>query len=117
MMRLLAPVAAGLILSGCASTHWPKPQDLSGDASARPATVAAAPQTPGPAVAASAPPAAEPVPSCRAKIKPAAPYPDRDVALKNAASIYEQVQLLLAGRKLRMAREAELEAALASCSR
>ena len=48
---------------------------------------------------------------------PAAPaYPDTDEALKTAPDLFERVKLLLAGRELRKAREAELEAGIRGCS-
>lgn len=42
-------------------------------------------------------------------------YADSNDALRAAKDIFEQVRLLLAGRKQRMAREAELVAANAGC--
>lgn len=43
-------------------------------------------------------------------------YPDTDEAIKAAPDIAEKVRLLLAGRFLRIGREAELKAAVAGCS-
>lgn len=43
-------------------------------------------------------------------------YPDSDEALRAAANVFEGVQLLQAGRILRMAREVALESAIAACS-
>lgn len=44
-------------------------------------------------------------------------YPDTDQALRSSPSLFEQVQLLLAGRVLRIARLDATEAAIATCSR
>ena len=44
-------------------------------------------------------------------------YPDNAEAIQSAASIFERVQLLLAARALRIAREAALTAALEACAR
>ncbi len=49
------------------------------------------------------------------KIGAAPAYPDSDGALAAAADLYERVQRLLAGRTLRITREAALEAALNAC--
>lgn len=43
-------------------------------------------------------------------------YPDTPAALVTAPNIYERTRLLLAGRELRMAREAALANALRACS-
>jgi hypothetical protein len=56
-------------------------------------------------------------PRCAPRIGPPPAYPDRDEALRDAPSIYEQVQLLLAGRRMRMERERELADALRTCAR
>lgn len=58
-----------------------------------------------------------PAQACEPRLSPAPNYPDRDDALRDAPSIYEQVQLLLAGRRMRMARERELADALRACAR
>lgn len=43
-------------------------------------------------------------------------YPDSDEALRRAANAFEGAQLLLAGRLLRIAREASLVAAIEACA-
>lgn len=43
-------------------------------------------------------------------------YPDTDVALAAAPNLYERVKLLLAGKVLRIAREAQLTGALTACA-
>lgn len=58
-----------------------------------------------------------PIPTpCAAKPGPAPNYPDSDAALKGAPNLAEALKLLLAGRVLRIGREAELEAAVKGCS-
>lgn len=42
-------------------------------------------------------------------------YPDTDAALSAAPNLYERVKLLLAGRVLRMQREATMGSALEAC--
>lgn len=44
-------------------------------------------------------------------------YPDTDEALRTAQTLFAQVQLLLAGRVLRIARNDALEAAVQTCAR
>lgn len=46
---------------------------------------------------------------------PAPDYPDTDSALRKAADAAERYLLLFAGRKLRVARESELNAVVAGC--
>jgi hypothetical protein len=53
---------------------------------------------------------------CAAKPGPAPNYPDSDAALRGAPNLAEALKLLLAGRLLRIGREAELEAAVKGCS-
>ena len=53
---------------------------------------------------------------CAADPGPAPDYPDTDEALAATDSIFSGVQLLKAGRALRIAREAELNAVLRACS-
>lgn len=59
-----------------------------------------------------------PVP-CQAaqRLGPAPTYPDTNEAVRSAPTIFEQVQLLLAGRALRIARGESLEEAVQACSR
>jgi hypothetical protein len=54
--------------------------------------------------------------TCPASLGAAPAYPDTEAALAAARDIFGGVQLLLAGRALRQARERELEAALAVCT-
>lgn len=57
-----------------------------------------------------------PVPvACAADPGPAPAYPDTPEALATAPDVFEGVKLLKAGRALRIAREAELNAALKGC--
>lgn len=57
-----------------------------------------------------------PVPvKCAADPGPAPDLPDTSEALRQAPDLFEQVKLLLAGRKLRDARIGELEAANQGC--
>lgn len=53
--------------------------------------------------------------ACAADPGPAPDYPDSDQALAAAKDIFSGVKLLKAGRILRIAREAELNAALRAC--
>jgi hypothetical protein len=52
---------------------------------------------------------------CAADPGPTPTYPDSDAALRAAPNIFERTKLLLAGRKLRIGREGELEAAVSGC--
>lgn len=51
-----------------------------------------------------------------ARLGPSPDYPDSDAALRAAADLFERVRLLMAGRALRMPREAALSEALAVCA-
>ena len=53
---------------------------------------------------------------CAADPGPAPAYPDTPSALRGAVDLFERTKLLLAGRELRIAREAKLTAALRGCS-
>jgi hypothetical protein len=59
-------------------------------------------------------------PACaRAAVKrlgPAPVYPDNPEAIRNASGLFERVQLLLASREMRKAREAALKVALEACA-
>ena len=52
---------------------------------------------------------------CRPDIGPEPAYPDTDAALKAAPDLFHRVQLLVAGRLLRIARDGQKTAALAQC--
>jgi hypothetical protein len=54
--------------------------------------------------------------SCPVTLAPAPAYSDTQAALDATTDIYAAVQLLLAGRKLRIQREADLTADLQTCS-
>jgi hypothetical protein len=56
-----------------------------------------------------------PVP-CEPAIGPGPAFPDSDEALRAAPNLFSRVQLLVAGRLLRVARQRELEAALSACA-
>lgn len=53
---------------------------------------------------------------CHPDIGPEPSYPDTDAALKAAPDLYTKVADLVAGRLLRIAREAQLNAALSGCA-
>ena len=53
---------------------------------------------------------------CMVTLAAAPTYPDDAAALRKAPTIYEQVQLLLAGRALRMERERTLTESLKRCA-
>jgi hypothetical protein len=53
---------------------------------------------------------------CAPAVGAAPAYPDTDAALKAAPDLFSRVRLLVAGRRLRMAREGELSAALSACA-
>lgn len=59
-------------------------------------------------------PVPQPCPALQ-RIRPAPAYPDTAKAIQGAADIFERVKLLLAGRELRIAREASAEAAMGAC--
>ncbi len=52
-----------------------------------------------------------------AKLGPTPSYPDTPATIKAAPNLYARVQLVLAGRELRMAHEAAQAAALDGCSK
>jgi len=57
-----------------------------------------------------------PVPvACDPEIRPEPAWPDTDEALRRAPDLFSRVQLLVAGRLLRIARERELRAAVEAC--
>lgn len=53
---------------------------------------------------------------CKVDIGPDPQYPDTDEALRSAPGLFERVQLLVAGRLLRIARDLEKTAALRGCA-
>ena len=67
-------------------------------------------------IRAQAPPPAPVTKPCTVSVAAAPDYPDGAAALRSAPTIYEQVQLLLAGRALRMERERVLAESLKRCS-
>jgi hypothetical protein len=60
-------------------------------------------------------PTAVPV-ACKPNLPPAPIYPDTAEALAASTDIFTGVQLLIAGRLLRIAREGQLKAAVAGCA-
>lgn len=54
---------------------------------------------------------------CVPNIGPAPAYPDTDAAVKAAPDLFARVKLIVAGRVLRIQREAELNAAIEGCSK
>lgn len=59
-------------------------------------------------------PVVQPCPALEV-LGPSPAYPDSDQALAAASNLYERVKLLLAGRVLRMQREATINATVAAC--
>lgn len=58
-----------------------------------------------------------PVPTpCKPQLSPEPQYPDTDEALAGVTDVFQGTQLLKAGRKMRIAREGELDAALQGCA-
>ena len=53
---------------------------------------------------------------CTPDLGAAPAYPDTDAALKAAPDLFSRVRLMVSGRLLRIARERELNAALAACA-
>ena len=53
--------------------------------------------------------------ACKPAIGDTPAYPDTDAALKAAPDVFYRVSLLVAGRLERIAREAQLDAALGAC--
>jgi hypothetical protein len=87
----IAPLALTLCLAACASAPPPAPVQIQ--------TV----QAPTPV-------------TCAPTVGAAPAYPDTDAALRSAPNLFSRVRLLVAGRRLRMAREGELSAALSACA-
>ena len=59
-------------------------------------------------------PVVQPCPALEA-LGPSPDYPDSDTALAAAPNLYERVKLLIAGRLLRMTREANMSAIVQAC--
>ena len=93
-MRWMVAIAA-LALAGCA--HTPEPEIR---------TVEVKVPVDDPACAREA----------VARLGEAPAYPDTPEAIRAAPNLFERVKLLLAGRELRIAREAALKGALEACS-
>jgi len=91
MIRLLACALLALLLIGCAT-----------------------PPTPPVRVVTQEVKVAVPVP-CAPRLGPEPDYPDTEAALLAAPNIFERVKLLVAGRLLRIQRDAEKTAALNEC--
>lgn len=94
-MRLLhyLPLAIIALLGGCATDGCPEP---------------------GVEVHETRIPVAQP---CDAKVSAKPTYPDTDAAITAAPNVAERARLYAAGRKLRQAREDELQAAVDGCAR
>lgn len=109
----LRPLPALLLLAVLAAcSHQPRPGAILTRTEVLTREVPISTGVPTPAPAAVAAPATR----CAPRVGPPPPYPDRDEALRGAPSIYEQVQMLLAGRRMRIERERELTEALRSCA-
>lgn len=62
-------------------------------------------------------PVAAPIPvRCTPNLGPEPDYPDTDSALQAAPDLFARVRLLVAGRLMRIARDAEKSAALQACA-
>lgn len=85
----VAVILAALVLAGCASAPHGLPQPVSM-------------------------PVSQP---CRPVLSPEPDYEDSDAKLEAAPNLFERVKLLLAGRLQRIAREAELSAAVEACGK
>jgi hypothetical protein len=111
MRRTLSIVAFSAAIAGCAHEQLP------GTVLTRETVITKEVLVPGPSVTEPAPPprlARTPAP-CLSLVRPPPSYPDRDSAVREALGIFEQVQLLVAGRRMRIERERELEQALRRC--
>lgn len=109
-VRRLPPILLLAALSAC--THQPSPGAILTRTEVVTREVPITTALPTPTPTAPAPSAVR----CTPRLGPAPNYPDRDEALRGAPSIYEQVQMLLAGRRMRIERERELTEALRSCT-
>lgn len=113
MTRRILPFLALMVLAGCAHDHRPGAILTRTEVLTRVVPLADGLPTQQPVQVAAAPAA---VARCTPRVGPAPAYPDRDEALRDAPSIYEQVQMLLAARRMRMERERELMDALRACA-
>jgi len=112
----MKPVLGGLVLAvllaGCG--HAPSEPPVAQPVLTREVLITREVPAPAPLAALEADrPQAAP---CSQLVRPPPAYPDRDAALRDAPGIYEQVQLLLAGRRMRIERERELEQVLRQCA-
>ena len=81
------------------------------------AALAACASTPSVVPPVTVQPVSVPVPvRCVPDLGPEPDYPDTDAALAGAPDLFSQVRLLVAGRALRIARDAQKTAALAACA-
>jgi hypothetical protein len=95
---MIRPIVLALLLTACATTQAPEPRIVVQEVRV---------PVDDPACAREA----------RDRLRAEAPnYPDTDEALRRAASAFEGAQLLLAGRILRIAREAAIMGALEACA-
>ncbi len=90
-MTRIAILASLLLLTACATDNAPKPITT--------VTVRVPVNVP-----------------CRPDIGAAPDYPDTDAAIKAAPDLFARVRLIVAGRLLRIQREAELNAAIKGCA-
>lgn len=99
-VAIFLAIAAVFALAGCATTDTPDPEPII-------RTVEVQVPVDDPACARAA----------VAELGTGPTYPDTDAALRAAADLFARVQLLLAGRELRKAREAALLGSLVECAR
>lgn len=98
-MKRIAILAACLALAACGTTRIERPEPII-------RTVEVKVPVDDPACAREA----------VARLGEAPAYPDTPEALRAAPNLFERVKLLLAGRELRIAREAALKDALEACA-
>ena len=83
-------LSVSLLLTACASTHGSSPQVLTVEV---PVAV-----------------------SCRPNLAAEPQWPDTDEAIRSASGLFARVQLLAAGRLVRLAWQRQLSAALKACA-
>jgi len=98
-MKRIAILAACLALAGCGTTRIERPEPII-------RTVEVKVPVDDPACAREA----------VARLGEAPAYPDTPEAIRAAPNLFERVKLLLAGRELRIAREAAITDALEACA-